>query len=409
MGMKLYTNASVLTLTDRGLLAHGAVLVDGEKIAGVYAEDELDMTRFPDAEIIDVGGGFLMPGLINGHHHSAMWKNYGRITAFNHDPATQALMAARLALVALKKGILAIRDLGHRGDGHMQLKDCRDRGVLLAPKIRGANELIGMAWGTAPAFTNTVSTPDEVRAEVLRQAANKTDFIKVIANNERMTHIEYEDLTCPWFTQAMMDAAVETAHMCGLKVAVHANGRTAVNWCINAGADIIEHGRCIDLDMAKKMADKGIILCPTLSGQKNNATPGWGRDDIQPRYARSWPLLVTSVENCMRAGVRMIAGTDCLGSVCEEICLLVEVAGMSTLEAIKCATIYNAEVMDMDREIGTIESGKCADFIVVDGDPLTDPACLEEHVRWISLDGRLYDTACIAALIPACDYWAPGF
>ena len=407
--MRIYKNSRVLTLTEQGLLENGIVVVEDKSIIGVYEAGEFDASKFPEAEIIDLDGKFLMPGLINGHHHCAMWKNYGKITGFNHDAATQALMSTRLALVALKKGILAFRDLGHKGDGHMQLKSCRDRGVLLAPKIRGACELIGMDYGTAPAFTNTVTTPDQVRLEVLRQAAAKTDFIKVIATNERMTHIDYEDLTCPWFTQEMMDAAVETAHMCGLKVSVHANGKTAINWCINSGADIVEHGRCIDLDMAKRMADKGMILCPTLSGQKNNATPGWGREDIQPRYEKSWPLLVTSVENCMKAGVRMIAGTDCLGSVCEEICLLVEVAGMSTLEAIKCATIYNAEVMGMAGEIGTIAAGKSADFIVVDGDPLADPSCLEDHVQFISLDGRWLDTASIAAMITECNYWAPGF
>lgn len=407
--MRIYKNARVLTLTAQGLLEKGAVVTDGGRIAGVCPAEDLDVSRFQQPEVVDLGGRFLMPGLINGHHHSAMWKNYGRITAFNHDAATQALMAARLALSALKKGVLAVRDLGHKGDGHIQLKECRDRGVILAPKIRGANELIGFAYGTAPAFTNAVSTPAEARTEVLRQAAAKTDFIKVIANNERMTHIESEDLTCPWFSQEVLDAIVETAHMCGLKVAVHANGKTAVNWCINSGADIVEHGRCIDLEMAKKMADKGMILVPTLSGQKANATPGWGRDDIQPRYAKSWPLLVESVENCMKAGVRMTAGTDCLGSVCEEICLLREVAGMTALEAIKCATVYNAEIMGMDGEIGTIEPGKAADFIVVDGDPLADPACLEENVKFISLDGKWLDTEQIAMMIPSCGYWAPGF
>ena len=407
--MKIYKNARILTLAEKGLIESGVVVVDGAKIAGVYDVAEFDATQYPTAEVIDLGGKFVMPGLINGHHHSAMWRNYGKITAFNHDSATQALMCARLALSALRHGILAIRDLGHKGDGHMQLKECRDRGVILAPKIRGAGELIGMDWGTAPSFTNPCKTPEDVRAEVMRQAAHKSDFIKVIANNERMTHIDYEDMTCPWFTQEMMVAAVETAHMCGLKVAVHANGRTAVNWCINSGADIVEHGRCISLDMAKQMADKGMILCPTLSGQKNNATPGWGRDDIQPRYEKSWPLLVYTMENCMKAGVKMIAGTDCLGTVCQEICLLVEIGGMTPLEAIRCATINNAEVMGMDKEIGTLETGKCADFIVVDGDPLTNPACLEDNVKFFSLDGKWYDTAWLAAITPECNYWTPGF
>ena len=407
--MIVYKNAQVLTLVTSDIIERGAVIVEGNKIVKVCSEKELDVEIYRNAKVVDLEGMFLMPGLINGHHHSAMWKNYGKITAFSHDAATQAFMAARLSLVALKKGILAIRDLGHKGDGHMQLKACRDMGVILAPRIRGAIELIGFPFGTAPAFTTPVISADEMRREILREASEHTDFIKIIANNERMTHIDYEDLACPWLSQEIMDVAVETAHMVGLKVSVHANGRTAVNWCINSGVDSIEHGRCIDDEMAKHMVEKGIVYVPTLSGQKANATPGWGRDDIQPRYEKSWKKLEFSMEHTVKNGVRIVAGTDCLGSVCEEIVLLNEVGGLTPIEAIKAATIYAAELMDMDDEIGTIEVGKLADFIVIDGNPLKGLHILEDHVRFISLDGKLYDTKWFDELIPHCSYWAPGF
>lgn len=407
--MRIYKNANILTLTNSNVIKQGAVVVDGNKIIEVCEESKLDYNFYKDGEIIDLNGMFLMPGLINGHHHCAMWKNYGKITAFNHDLATQALMSARLAFVALKKGVLALRDLGHKGDGHMQLKDCRDMGVILAPRIRGAIDLIGFPYGTAPAFTTSIISEDEMRSEILRQASEKTDFIKIMANNERMTHIDYEDLACPWLTQEIMDVAVETAHMVGLKVSVHANGRTAVNWCINSGVDSIEHGRCIDNEMAKKMVDKNIVYVPTLSGQKANATPGWGRDDIQPRYEKSWKKLEFSMKNVVKNGVRIVAGTDCLGSVCEEIVLLNEVGGIEPIEAIKAATIYAAELMDMDDQIGTIEEGKLADFIVVDGNPLENLGILEDNVKYISLDGKWYDTKIFEEIIPKCNYWAPGF
>lgn len=407
--MIIYKNAQVFTLVDSGVIDKGVVVVESNKIVKVCPEAELDYTKYGNAQVIDLNGMFLMPGLINAHHHCAMWKNYGRITAFTHDMATQAFMAARLALVALKKGVLAVRDLGHKGDGHMQLKACRDMGVILAPRIRGAIELIGFPFGTAPAFTTSIISADEMRREILRQASEHTDFIKIMANNERMTHIDYEDLACPWLSQEIMDVAVETAHMVGLKVSVHANGRTAVNWCINSGVDVIEHGRCIDDEMAKRMSEKDITYVPTLSGQKANATPGWGRDDIQPRYEKSWKKLEFSMKHTVNNGVRIVAGTDCLGSVCEEIVLLNEVGGLTPIESIKAATIYAAKLMDMDDQIGTLEAGKLADFIVVDGNPLEDLSLLEDNVKFISLDGKFYDTNWFEKLIPECDYWAPGF
>lgn len=224
-----------------------------------------------------------------------------------------------------------------------------------------------------------------------------------------MTHIEYEEMTCPWFSQEFMNAAVKFSHEVGLKVAVHANGRTAVNWCIYAGVDVIEHGRQIDNEMAKKMVQKGITYVPTLSGQKSNATPGWGREDIQPRFAASWPLLEFSVKNTVKNNVNIVAGTDCLGSVCEEIVLLHEIGGMSPIDSLKAATIKAAKLMDMDKQIGTIEEGKLADFIIVDGDPFKNLSILEDNVKHISFDGKWYNTDWFAAIVPDCSYWVPGF
>jgi len=406
--MIIYKNAKVLTMGGAGIIEDGVVIVDGNKIVKVCVAADFHQESYK-GKVVDLNSMVMMPGLINGHHHCAMWRNYGKITEFKHDAATQAFMAARLSLVALKKGILAVRDLGHKGDGHMQLKECRDRGVILAPRIRGAIEIVALPNSTAPLFATNITTVDELRVEILRQADLKTDFIKIMGNNERMTHINYEDMTCPWFSQELMTAATELSHEIGLKVAVHANGRTVVNWCINAGVDVIEHGRCIDDEMAKKMVEKGITYVPTLSGQKSNATPGWGREDIQPRFAASWKLLVFSIENAVKNGVNIVVGTDVLGSVCEEIVLLNEVGGLSPMDALKAATIKAAELMDMGDQIGTIEEGKLADFIVVDGDPLKDLSILEDHVRYISLDGKWYRTDWFASMIPECSYWAPGF
>ena len=406
--MLIYKNAKILTMGTAGIIDNGVVVVDGNKIVKVCEASEFHESSY-DGKVVDLCSMVLMPGLINGHHHSAMWKSYGKVGDFKHDAATQAFMCARLSLVALKKGVLATRDLAHKGDGHMQLKECRDKGVILAPRIRGAMEIIALPNGTAPNFSAEISSVDELRVEILRQASLRTDFIKIVANNERMTHIDYEDLTCPWFSQELMTAAVNISHEVGLKVAVHANGRTAVNWCIDAGVDVIEHGRCIDDEMAKKMVEKGITYVPTLSGQKANATPGWGREDIQPRYEASWKLLVSSMESTVKNGVKIVAGTDCLGSVCEEIVLLNEVGGLSPMDAISCATIKAAELMEMDDLIGTVEEGKLADFIVVDGDPLKDLSILEDNVKFISLDGKLYDTDWFSNIIPECSYWAKGF
>lgn len=119
--MLIYKNAKILTMGDAGIIEDGIVLVDENKIIKVCAAADVQQASY-DGKIIDLNSMVLMPGLINAHHHCAMWKNYGKVTDFTHDSFTQAYMAARSSLVALKKGVLAVRDLGHKGDGHMQLK-----------------------------------------------------------------------------------------------------------------------------------------------------------------------------------------------------------------------------------------------------------------------------------------------
>ena len=408
--MILYKNAKIITMSEAGILEKGWILVDGQRIVDVGSIDTLNETAWGnDLQIIDLTGYTVLPGLINGHHHCAMWKCFGGVASFDFPSFTQAYMSVRLANDALKKGVLAVRDLGHHGDGHMLLKKARDEGILVAPRIRGVNEMIALPGCHAPLLSKEVSSPEELRMEILHQANEKSDFIKVVVTHERMTHIEYEDMTCPWMPQEYVELAAKTAHQVGLPIAAHVNGRLCTNWCIDADFDVIEHGRYITDEMARKMAAKGITYVPTLSGQFANASPGWGREDMQARFARSWKLLEISMENTVKHGVNICAGTDCLGSVCEEISLLHTVGHLSPLDALKAATIKNAKLMGMEKDIGSVEKGKFADFIAVDKDPLADLNILEDHVKYISLDGKWYETAWFAAMVPPHPFWAQGF
>lgn len=409
--MKIYQNAKLLTMTDFGTIKDGVIVVDGNQIIEVCSAADFHQDGYLPAkpEIIDLHGMTVMPGLINCHQHSSYWRMKGNLFTFSFTPAAQAFMAQRLAFAALSKGELAYRDLGHKGDSHVELKDLRDRGVILAPRIRYAQEVLSIPNNAVPMFCTEVETIDQLRREIRRQAAQKTDFIKIVASQECYYHIMGEDMATPWCYEEYLMEAARLCRELRLPLAVHANGKTTLNWCIKAGVSVIEHGRSISEEMAKQMVDKNISYVPTMSGQKNSGTPGWGRDEMQPHFAENFKFLISSVANAAKNGVEMVTGTDCLGTVPEEMLLLMEHGGLSAMEALKAATIKGAKMMGMEKEIGSLEKGKLADFIAVEGDPSENPAILEDHVRFISLDGTWYDTNWFKMMIPAHPRWADGF
>ena len=410
--MIVYKNAKIITMGKAGVIEKGAIVVDGDKIIKVCDDSVFrgDTYKGADLETRDLSGMTVLPGLINCHHHTAMWRVKGGVDEFLYDLVTEALMAQRAVNAALSKGVLAYRDLGHFGDGHMSVKKAIEKGFLYGPKIRATVGIIGWSGGMSPNFCLQMKTIDEMRAEIRRQAAEKTDFIKLMGNHETLYHYNYEQHTCPWFSQEAFYAATEEAHGIGLKVAAHANGTEVINRCINADVDVIEHGCAMNAEQAKKIAAKGMTYVPTLSGSQGNADPYWERGEIRVRrYKKKWELMKSAARTAVENGVNVVAGTDTLGTVAEEIQLLHEFGGMSPMEALKAATIKAAVLMEMEDRIGSVEEGKCADFIMVDGDPLKDLSILENSVKYISLDGKFWETKQFADVIRPNPLWSPGF
>ncbi|MGE4484773.1 MAG: amidohydrolase family protein [Oscillospiraceae bacterium] len=410
--MIIYKNAKIVTMGKAGIIENGVIAVDSDRISKVCEAAEFREGDFAgiEHETKDLKGMTVLPGLVNSHHHSAMWKVKGGVDEYLYDLTTEALMAQRAINAALSKGVLALRDLGHYGDGHMAVKKAIQNGFIYGPKMWAAVGIIGFNGGMSPNFCLQMKTIEEMRAEIRRQAAEKTDFIKLMGNHETLYHYDFKQYTCPWFSKEALSAATEEAHGIGLKVAVHANGTEMIDRCISTDVDVIEHGCCMSSEQAGKLAAKGMTYVPTLSGSQGNADPYWERGEIRVRrYRKKWELMKVAAKNAVENGVNVVAGTDTLGSVAEEIQLLHSVAGMTPMEALEAATIKGAALMEMDDKIGSVEEGKCADFIMVDGDPLKDLSILENSVKYISLDGKFWETRQFADMIRPNPMWAPGF
>jgi imidazolonepropionase-like amidohydrolase len=234
------------------------------------------------------------------------------------------------------------------------------------------------------------------------------DFIKLIASNDDVWQHQGEDLTVPWFDTRILKACVSTAHECGLKVTVHANGEETIRRALLAHVDGIEHGIYLTRLQAKEMRERGVYLVPTLTGYRENADPKWGRGDLWvERYRALWARHRQSVVNALEAGVMVATGTDTLGEVADEMELLAGF-GMSALESLKAATRNGAAVLQMADEIGSLEVGKFADFVVLDRNPLADIRGVRS-IHQVVQGGRVYPLDELNKYVPQCGSFAPGW
>ena len=405
--MKVYINAKIITMDGEKVIPNGALLVDGSKITAVLTMGEYSARsgEFAGAEAVDCAGKVIMPGLINAHTHITLWRSFGDIT-LARDVATETMLAVRNSLNCLRKGVTTVRDMGHKDHVHNEMKLCAERGVILAPRFRCANAIIEMSNGHASHFCTTVSTPQEMVSEIRRQVNAGTDFIKIVASHDDLYHLD--KLSYPWFSQKDLDLLVAASHELDAKVSAHANGVETIQRCLNAGMDCIEHGIGITAEQAAQMREQGTWLVPTLTGYMENGLPNWRRGDKWvARYHQFWELHEKTFPEAVKAKVKIAAGTDTLGDLNEEIALMHRF-GMTTHEALEAATINAARLMELDTQIGSLERGKLADFIVLRSDPLADLSALY-NIDAISLDGRFIPTSAIDAVVPPCDMWAKNW
>jgi imidazolonepropionase-like amidohydrolase len=372
-------------------LREGTVLIDGTKILEVSQAREFGS----DVLTLDVSGKTVMPGLIDCHPHYATWVTI--LASQQTKPFMyKACQTVRALKIALQGGCTTARDCGGLEVGWC---DAQAEGLIEGPRlqtcvvqIQGYNGMMDWMAGIGGAITpQGVHVPvpgipsmwangaDEVRArvrEVLRYGAH---FVKAF------------NTACPWvnpklrpdrpvYTRAEIEALVDEAHRAGVPAAVHCLGEEAALDAIRAGADSIEHCYPMTEEIAEEMAERGTWWVPTATIVNFHAT--LNPDPLAHSMAQSvWTEQVPrAFELAKSKGVRIAMGTDAgYGAeiVGKELNFMVEF-GVEPIEAIKISTKNASELLRMDHLVGTLEPGKEADLLVVDGDPLQDMAVLTQ-------------------------------
>lgn len=362
------------------------------------------------ARLVDLRDKFVLPGLIDSHVHldSDAGGNAALVEAVTSSDAVTAFRAAGNAKKTLMAGFTTVRNLGDGTGATLALRDAIAAGNLPGPRIIDAGRSISTTSGH---MDGTLGVSEDLHAslnqdnlcdgvESCRQAIRKqirrgVDVIKIATTGGVNSRVG-AGLGRQIFDDEVK-ALVDTAHLYGKKVAVHAHGTDGVNAALAAGANSIEHGTTLDDASLKLFKQAGAYYVPTLSTvngylERLAANPNAYPPDVLAKV--KWRIEVTgkSLEKAYPAGVKIAFGTDAgvskHGRNADEFELMVK-HGMSPTAAIEAATVNASKLLGVDAEVGTLEPGKAADIIAVAGDPTRDVTVLKS-VRFVMKAGIVH-------------------
>ena len=331
-------------------------------------------------EDINGQGLTLIPGLIDCHEHFTGDGGMNSMDRLLNDTAEEfTLKAVGNCRRALMSGVTSARDVGARHAININIARQAAAGAIPGPRIIASGEWFQFP-GTWPAgLTRTTETPEELLEGIQDMFQRGAGLIKVGTTGFRPNGEQFASMS-----REALDVAVRASHEAGLKIAAHCHGFEGTRLAVEAGIDSIEHGTYVDQPTVELMAEKGTYMVPTMStwdARERLATQmGWSGDQMSEIYDRR-ENSIASFRRALQAGVRIATGTDAGGSparhgfVAREVELMVE-NGMTPQEALEASTRVAADLLGILDHAGTIEVGKQADMVLIDGDPLSDPAAL---------------------------------
>jgi imidazolonepropionase-like amidohydrolase len=375
------------------------IIVTGDRITAIAptattpkqaGDIEIDLTRYT-----------VMPGLIDVHTHLTMATNFDPYFELSMTPAKEAIIGVENAKVTLEAGFTTVRNVGANDYTDVALRDEINAGHIPGPHMQVSGPALGITGGHMDEnllpyeyHVHGQAVADGIPAvqhQVRENIKYGADLIKIGATGGVLS--KGDDPQASQYTLEEMQAIVADAHRLGRKVAAHAHGGQGILWASEAGVDSIEHGSYLNDEGIAMMKKHGTYLVPTA----------YLIDWVQ-QYGKLPPLYqqkmkdVSAVEKqnaikAIKAGVKVALGTDAAvyphGLNAHEVDVYVNQFGMSPLQGIQTGTINAADLMGWTDKIGTIEPGKWADIIAIDGDPLKDVKILQ-HVNFVMKSGVVF-------------------
>jgi imidazolonepropionase-like amidohydrolase len=375
------------------------IIVTGDRITAIAptastpkqaGDTEIDLTRYT-----------VMPGLIDVHTHLTMAPNFDPFFELTMTPAKEAIIGVENAKVTLEAGFTTVRNVGANDYTDVALRDEINAGNIPGPHMQVSGPALGITGGHMDEnllpfqyHVHGEGVADGIPAvqhQVRENIKYGADLIKIASTGGVLS--AGDDPQASQYTLEEMQAIVADAHRLGRKVAAHSHGAQGILFATQAGVDSIEHGTYINDEDIALMKKKGTYLVPTAY------LVDWHRENghlpaiYQQKMADVSAVMKANHKKAIAAGVKIALGTDAAvyphGLNAHEIDVYVNQYGMSPLAGIQTGTLNAADLMGWTSKVGSIEPGKWADIIAVEGDPLKDVRILQ-HVNFVMKSGVVY-------------------
>jgi imidazolonepropionase-like amidohydrolase len=396
----------LISAEDKVIQETMTVIVEGNRIKAIESGY---LTPSEDDTLIDLTAQTLMPGWIDMHTHiTSQVGPRSYIERFTLNEADFALQGVGFAQKTLQAGFTSIRNLNDSYNTSVALKKAINRGIVEGPRIFTAAKALSSTGGhidPTNGYTRdligdpgpkegVVNSADDARKAVRQRYKDGADLIKIASTGGVLSVAKSGQN--PQFTDEELSAIVETAKDYGFKVAVHAHGKEGMTRAIKAGVDSIEHGTYMDEKIFKLMKKHGTYYVPTVLAGKWVAEKaeidGFFPALVRPKAAAIGPLIQNTLSRAYKAGVNIAFGTDsgvsAHGDNGKEFIYMAE-AGMTPIDVIRSATFHASKLLGEEENLGTISTGKLADFVAVNGNPVANIQAMTQ-LSFVMKDGKVY-------------------
>lgn len=391
---KILLAAMLVDGTGRDPIRHPVLTLEDGWIQSV---EVLDTAHIPDhTPAIDLGDRTILPGLIDAHVHLVFSAGEDVVSDLcTESDALLTIRAAEHARRCLRAGITTVRDCGDRNGVTLALREAIERGIVMGPRVVVCGPPITTTKGHLHYMGVKADGEGAVRKATRMLIQRGVDWLKVCATGGGLTR--GTDVRRAQYPVDALAALVEEAHAAGKRVSAHAHGTEGIRYAAWAGIDSIEHCSWLGMEggleydevTVERIKAEGLYICHTIAGERVVS-----EEAVREARERGPQGSLGLQRTALTAGARMVLGADAgvphtrFEDFPRSLEVAVKLAHFSEMEALSAVTKTASEMLGLDREIGTVEPGKRADLVVVNGNPLEDITVLQ-HIQYIFKDGEL--------------------